>query len=226
MIPIRILITAGPTIEPIDPIRFISNLSTGLLGYEVAKEAKKRHYKVTLITGPTHIAPPSKIKLLRIENARELQRELIKELKKNDVLIMASAVSDYRPASFSKKKIKSNKMLTLKLAANPDILGSIPKKERKNKILIGFALETENLLKNAVKKAKAKGLDLIIANRISKKNVPFGMGPKTVYVIDRKGNKDKLEKASKSKIAGAILDRVNELCYTRNWYSYEAGKIK
>ena len=226
MIPIRILITAGPTIEPIDPIRFISNRSTGLLGHEVAKEAKKRRYNVTLITGPTHITPPSKIQLLRVETARELQRALIRELKKNDVLIMASAVADYRPVSFSKKKIKSNKILTLKLAANPDILGSIPKKARKNKILIGFALETENLLKNAAKKVKTKGLDLIIANRISKKNAPFGMGPKTVYMIDRKGNKAKLEKASKRKIAGAILDRVNELCYTRKWYSYEAGKIK
>jgi len=212
----RILITTGPTVEPIDPVRFISNRSTGLMGYELAKQARKRKYKVTLISGRSSLKPPRGIKCLEIETARQLYEAVHRELKKNDVLIMSSAVSDFRPVHFLRNKIKSRKTLSLKLVKNPDILGSISKKERKNKIIIGFSLETRDLLKNASKKLKIKHLDLIVANKAGRKNLPFGGGAKTVYLLDRFGRRKKLEKITKARIAGAILDTVGELCYTPN----------
>ena len=214
--PPRILITAGPTREPIDPIRFISNRATGLLGYELAKLARKKKYKVTLISGPSGIMPSKGIKFLQIETARQLYRKIHSELKKSDILVMSSAVSDFRLASFSKNKIKSETSLTLKLVKNPDILKSISKKERKNKIIIGFSLETKDLLKNAAKKLKLKNLDLIVANKLDKDNMPFGKGAKTVYLLDRFGCRKKLEKVTKTRIARAILDSIEELCYTSN----------
>jgi len=129
---------------------------------------------------------------------------------------MSSAVSDFRPGSFSPKKIKSKKRLTLRLAKNADILGSIRQKERKDKVLVGFALETEDLIKNASGKLKKKRLDLIAANRIGPGNMPFGRGRKAVYLLDKLGLRKKLEKTTKARIARAILDTVEELCYTSN----------
>ena len=212
----RILITAGPTVEPIDPVRFISNRSTGLMGYELASEARRRKYKVTLISGRVCIRPAKGVKFLCIDSARQLYEKVRRELKRNDILVMSSAVSDFRPAVFLKSKIKSRKALTLKLVENPDILGSISEGERKNKIIVGFCLETEDLLKNASKKLKIKGLDLIIANKVDRRNVPFGKGAKTVYLLDRFGRRKKLEKVTKARIASAILDTIGELCYTPN----------
>lgn len=212
----RILITAGPTVEPIDPVRFISNRSTGLAGYELARLAKKRRYRVTLISGPANIRPPEGVRFLRIETARQLYRKVHQELKKNDILVMSSAVSDFRPLFFSRNKIKSRKTLLLKLIKNEDILGSISKREHRGKIIVGFSLETQDLLKNAAKKLKAKNLDLIIANKSDRQNVPFGTGAKTVYLLDRSGRKKKLQKATKIHIAAAILDTIDRLCYTPN----------
>jgi len=211
---LRILITAGPTIEPIDPVRVISNRSTGLFGYELAREAKKRKYKVTLISGPTNMTPPAGVKVLYRDTARSLRDTLIAFLAKSDILIMASAVSDFRPACLERKKLKSRKTITLKLIRNPDILMSIPAKMRKNKFLVGFSLETENLLKNAAKKLKKKHLDLIIANKAGRSNIPFGSGRKTVYIVDKCGVRKKLQNLTKARAAGVILDTIEELCYT------------
>ena len=214
----KILITAGPTIEFIDPVRVISNLSTGHMGYEFAKEAKKRKHKTTLITGPVRISPPKGIKVIKIQTAKELQAKTRSELKKNDILIMASAVCDFKPSSFSKKKIKSKKLLSLRLKKNPDILKDLTKKERKDKVIVGFALESSNLVKNATKKMKDKALDLIVANKINKGNNPFGKGQKTVYVIGGLTKLKKLKNTSKAKIAAGVLDTVKELCYTPERY--------
>lgn len=186
------------------------------MGYELARLAKKRKYKVTLITGPATIKPFKGIKVLRIETARELERQVRRELKRNDILVMSSAVSDFRPASFSRDKIKSRKTVTLKFVKNPDILGSISGKERKKKTIVGFSLETRDLLRNAAKKLKLKDLDLIVANKADRHNVPFGGGKKSVYLLDKFGRRKKLEKVSKSRIARAILDTIEELCYTPN----------
>lgn len=216
MNPLRILITAGPTVEPIDPVRFISNRSTGYMGYELARLAGKRKHKVTLISGPTGIRPPDGIRFLRVETTRQLCRKVFEEIKKANVLVMSSAVSDFRPDTFLKSKIKSRKNIKLKLIRNPDILSSVSRKWRKNKIMVGFSLETENLLKNAAKKMKNKHLDLIIANKADRSNIPFGRGRKTVYLLDKYGHRKKLKKVTKTRIAGAILDTVEELCYTSN----------
>ena len=212
----RILITAGPTIEPIDPVRFISNRSTGYMGYELARQAGKRGYKVTLISGPSIFKAPSGIKLIQIETTRQLCKKVHTELKKSDILIMSSAVSDFRTRSALKNKIKSKTKIALKLIKNPDILKSITKKERKNKIIAGFSLETENLLANALTKLRKKRLDLIVANKSDSKNIPFGKGAKTVYLLDKLGRRKKLQKLSKTRIARAILDTMEELCYTPN----------
>jgi len=213
----KILITAGPTREPIDPVRFLSNISTGYMGYELARLASRRKtYDITLISGPTDFKPPASVKFIRIETAIQLYKNVHRELKKNDILIMTSAVSDFRPAVVYKKKIKKEKVLTLKLVKNPDILGSISKKERKGKIIIGFALETDNILASARKKLKNKKLDLLIANKLDRQNVPFGKGPKDVYLLDRQGRVKKLKKVTKIFIARAILDTLEQLCYTPN----------
>lgn len=211
-----ILITAGPTIEPIDPVRFISNRSTGYMGYELAKAARKRRYKVTLISGPTGIKPPSGIRFFRVETTLELHEKIKEKLGEADVLIMASAVSDFKALSFSSEKIKSKKHLTLKFAKNPDILKSITKKMRKNRIIVGFSLETTGLLKNSLQKLQSKKLDLIIANKAGGENKPFGKGKKTVFILDRHGCRKSLTGATKPQIARAILDTVEELCYTPN----------
>lgn len=186
------------------------------MGYELARSAKKRGYKTTLIIGPVKIDPLNGVRLLRVETGRELYETVRKELKKADILIMASAVSDFRPARFSKGKIKRNKELTLRLVRNPDILKSIAKKARKNKIIVGFSLETRGLLKNSFKKLRDKKLDLIVANKAGRDNAPFGEGMKTVYLLDKYGRIRKLENTTKKTIARAILDTVNELCYTPN----------
>ncbi len=211
---LKILITAGPTIEYIDPVRFISNLSTGKMGYEIAKATRRRKLKAILISGPTAIVPPHGVKVIKVNTASEMQKEVKKELKKVDVLIMASAVCDFKPAVFSVKKLKSNKKKTLKLIQNPDILKSLSKKERLKKIIVGFALETNNLILNARRKMNQKGMDVVVANKVSKTCSPFGKGAKDIVLIDRFGNVKKLYKMEKSAIASAILDTIEELCYT------------
>jgi phosphopantothenoylcysteine decarboxylase/phosphopantothenate--cysteine ligase len=211
---LRIIITAGPTIEPIDPVRFISNRSTGTMGYELAKEARRKKHDVTLIMGRSAVLPPRGVKFLRAEKAADMQRALYKYLKKADCVIMAAAVSDFRPASFSGRKIKSRSGLNLRLVKNPDILGSIPEKTRMDKVLVGFAMETERLLQNALRKLKEKRLDLIVANKISRFRTPFGKSLTTVYLLDGDSPPQKLKNLPKSAIARAILDRVERLCYT------------
>ena len=219
MNPLKILITAGPTVEFIDPVRFISNLSTGHMGNELAKVSKKRNKKVTLVSGLTNTERTSGIKHISVVTANDMQKVIKKELKKNNVLIMASAVADFKPKSFSKRKVKSKSAFNLKLTNNTDILKSLSKKDRKNKIIVGFALETENLIENARKKLKDKAIDLIVANKVTKKKSPFGKGKKEVYLIDRAGKQRCLKNVTKSVIARAILDRVEELCYTSDKYA-------
>jgi phosphopantothenoylcysteine decarboxylase/phosphopantothenate--cysteine ligase len=186
------------------------------MGYELAGEAKKRGYRVTLISGPSPLKPPAGVRFLSIETARQLHEKVQRELKNADILVMASAVSDFRPAAFSKKKIKSRRRWALGLVRNPDILKAITRKARRNKIIVGFSLETNNLLRNSLRKLRDKKLDLIVANKCGRRNVPFGKGPSTVYLLKRPGQAKTLRKATKKRIAGAILDTIKELCYTPN----------
>ncbi|MGB9677522.1 MAG: phosphopantothenoylcysteine decarboxylase, partial [Candidatus Ratteibacteria bacterium] len=161
---IKVLISAGPTREYIDPVRFISNSSTGKMGYLIAEYAKKIGFDVILVSGPTYLRPPEGIKLIKVETAREMQKEILKNFPKADILIMSAAVSDWRPYRKFKNKIKRKKEWILKLVPNPDILKSVAKIKKENQKIVGFALETENIIKNAIKKLKEKKLDLIIGN--------------------------------------------------------------
>ena len=174
------------------------------MGYEIAKEAIKRHYKVTLITGPTSIEPPLKAKIIRIETAKEMEGAVLREIKKADCLIMAAAVSDFRVKATRRHKIKKEKTLMLKLVKNKDILKSISRCKLKAKV--GFALESNNLFKNARQKLIKKDLDLIIANKVDKQNAPFGKGKKDFILVKRKGNPLYLRNKTKREVSCAILD--------------------
>lgn len=202
----NLLITAGPTREAIDPIRFLSNRSTGEIGYELAKKAEKRGYNVTLISGPTALKRPDKIKFIVVETAKEMLIAVKKHIKKASCLIMSAAVADFRPKTSCKSKIKKGKGLNLELVKNPDILTSI--KKTKIKYKVGFALESDNSIKNAKEKLKKKGLDLIIVNAITKNNDPFGKGKKEISFLSKDGTEKKYKKKDKKEIASAILDTI------------------
>jgi phosphopantothenoylcysteine decarboxylase/phosphopantothenate--cysteine ligase len=211
---IRILISAGPTREPIDPVRFISNYSTGTLGFQMASLAKKRGHEVTLVSGPTYLKKPAGVRIKRIETALEMKKVLLKEFKKNDCLIMNVAVCDYRPFRISKRKIKkANRIFNLKLIRNPDILKELSR-YKKDKLLIGFAIETQNLSKNALRKLKEKNLDLIVASEINQINWPFGWGKISAYIFDSEGQCQKMTNVTKTELSQKLLDRVEGLWYT------------
>lgn len=211
---IKIVVTAGPTREPIDPVRFISNYSTGVLGYTIAEEAKKRGHEVVLISGPTSLKQPKAIKIINIETAVQMQEALVREFKDSNCLIMNAAVCDYKPLKFSKNKLKKdNDSIDIKFIENPDILKSISKIKR-NKLLAGFALETENVERNAVLKLKEKNLDLIIASKVDTRHVPFGRAKISPYIIDKYGKREKASNITKRELAGKLLDRIEGLWYT------------
>ncbi|MBI4846054.1 MAG: phosphopantothenoylcysteine decarboxylase [Candidatus Omnitrophica bacterium] len=209
----KILITAGPTREFIDPVRFISNPSTGAIGYAIAGIAAKKGKEVILLSGPTYLKPPPNVKIFYFESALDLEKLAGKYFKWADCFISSAAVSDFRPRLKEKEKIKKkNGINSLLLVENPDILKSLAAK-KKDKILVGFALETENLLKNALLKLREKNLDLIVANKLSSAHSPFGTARVNAYIIDRRGCK-KYDAVNKVKLARIILDRVEQICYS------------
>lgn len=212
---IRIIVTAGPTIEPIDPVRFISNRSTGIMGYKIAEEALHRGHRVTLISGPVKITPPKVHKFISIETADELLAVLKKEIKKADCLVMSAAVSDFRARKIYNKKIKRKNRLPITLLPNKDILRELAK-DKKRKLFVGFSLETENLIGNSRLKLKNKNLDLIAANSFKKYHNPFGNNKLDVYLIDKNGDITKIKKRSKDFIAHILLDKIEELWYSKN----------
>lgn len=207
---LNIIVTAGPTREPIDPVRYISNYSTGTMGYAIAAQAKKRNHNVVLISGPCAIQKPKGVKVVDIETASELKNTINKFYNWADCVIMASAVSDFKIKRQAKSKIKTKKHLCLQLIKNSDILKELGK-NKKGKILVGFALESENLLKNALWKLEEKNLDMVVANKVGK-NMPFGAGKTTILIIDRLGNTDKLSNIDKRKAAFILLDKIQGLC--------------
>ncbi len=207
-----ILITAGPTIEPIDPIRYLSNYSTGRMGYELAKAAKQKGHRVILISGPTRLSPPKGVRLVPVKTARNMKKEVFKFFKGTDCVIMAAAVSDFRPVVRSKSKIKklSRESFSLKLKRNPDILSGLARIKGR-RILVGYSLETDNPIKNAKKKLKSKNLDIIVVNQAGKRVDPFGPGAKDIAIIDNRNNIKKLKSASKARIAYILLDKLETL---------------
>jgi len=207
-----ILITAGPTVEPLDPVRFLSNYSTGEMGFELARAAKKRNYRVVLISGPTPLAPPAGVRFIRVKRALDMKREVFKAFRNADCVVMAAAVSDFRPVLASKRKIKksSRKIVYLKLKRNPDILAAMGRKKGDH-LLVGFSLETDKPIEHAKKKLKSKNLDMIVVSKAGKGLDPFGPGAKDVVIIDRSGKIKPVKGASKNRIARLVLDHIEAL---------------
>jgi len=216
MNPMKILVTAGPTKEPIDPVRFISNHSTGVMGYAIAATAKARKHKVVLISGPTNILSPKGIRVSSVTTADEMLIAVKKHLKQVDCVIMSAAVSDYKPKKYNKKKLKrTNKIDKIALTKNPDILLWLGK-HKKNKFLVGFCMETENLLQNAKKKLHKKSLDLIVANKVNKEKSAFGKEKTSVLLIDSQQSPIQIKNSTKAQIAGILLDKIEQLWYNKN----------
>jgi len=208
----KIIITAGPTVEALDPMRYITNRSTGKMGYSIAKEAIKRGAEVTLISGPTKLEPPKNLKnLIKIESAEEMYEAVINNLDENDVVIKSAAVADYKPKEYSSRKIKkSDEDLVIRLDRNKDIAYEIGK-VKKDKILVGFAAETNDLIENATKKVKKKNLDFIVANDLTKEGAGFGVDTNIVKIIDKEGTIIEYPIMTKDEVANVILDKVKDL---------------
>lgn len=204
-----VLVTAGPTREALDPVRFISNRSSGKMGYAIADVALGRGAEVILITGPTNLTPPNKAKVINVESALQMYDAVMSNAQKADVIIMSAAVSDYRPKEVSRQKIKRDKgEITLVLQENPDILAELGKNKKDGQIIIGFSMETENLLENSIKKLKKKNADYIVANDLSKEGAGFGTDTNIVTIISSDGKIKELPLMSKYDVANAILDLV------------------
>jgi len=204
----KILITAGGTREPIDPIRYLGNRSSGKMGYALAEVANEFGASVTLISAPTYLQPPVGVKTIFVETAHQMRDEVLKAFPKVDIVISAAAVADFSPQQVSNQKIKkTTKDLTLKLDKTTDILAELGQKKG-NKILIGFAAESENLIPNAKKKLKDKNLDLILANDIK---TGFGTDTIQVTMITKNGRYEELPLLPKKETAIRILKKINKL---------------
>jgi phosphopantothenoylcysteine decarboxylase/phosphopantothenate--cysteine ligase len=204
----HIVVTAGGTQEPIDPVRYLSNRSSGKMGYALAEAARDRGAEVTLITAPASLSEPAGINVIRVGTAEEMRQAVENASPRADALIMAAAVADYRPIKAAKDKIKKGKAgLTLELECTPDILGSV----KGNFIKVGFAAESSNLVENAREKLKQKQLDFIVANDITASDSGFGTDTNRVTIIDRKGKIDSLPLLPKREVAERVLDEVAAL---------------
>lgn len=204
----RVLVTAGPTREPVDPVRFVSNYSSGKMGYAIAEAAARRGAAVTLVSGPTELPDPANLQTIRIQTAQEMLDAVIGRLPEADIVIAAAAVADYRPAKQSKSKLKKqNDWLQLELERTEDILKTIGESKGR-RVLVGFAAETDNLLENAQRKLDEKNLDLIVANDVTDPGGVFGSETNVVTFLPRKGDCVSLPRMSKREIANAILDYI------------------
>ena len=204
----RVLVTAGPTRESIDPVRFLSNRSSGKMGFSIAESAKNMGADVTLVSGPVNLEDPSQIELYKIESADEMLKKLLDLIKKNDFdyIFMSAAVSDYYANKTTQKMKRQNKTINLELHKNPDILKSI--KKITQAIIIGFALETNNGEREAIKKLKNKGIDYIVLNYANEKNAGFDVNTNHVYIFDKKENKIELSLDRKDRIAKKIIETI------------------
>ena len=206
---IRFLITAGPTHEAIDPVRYLSNPSSGKMGYALAEQVMARGGEAILISGPTNLKPPLGVDFKPCKKADEMNCLVQEHLKECDVLVMAAAVGDFAAENLEKEKIKKqgDKGLTLKLVATKDILLEVAKRNL-GKVIVGFAAETQNLVESALEKLKKKNLDLIVANDISSPGIGFQSDSNKVTIIDREQNIENLPLKSKHEIADLLLDRI------------------
>ena len=204
----KILITAGPTREPIDPVRFISNPSSGKMGFAVARAAEYRGAKVTLITGPTNLLDPNNVAVIRVNTAKEMTLAVLDNFENYDIIIKTAAVSDYRPKDYAEQKLKKdNDELVLSLERTQDILKEISR-IKKEQVLVGFAAETEHLERHAEQKMAEKKLDIIVGNIVGHPDTGFGADTNTVTLFYKGGTKENLPKMPKDDVANLLLDRI------------------
>ncbi|MGB9696507.1 MAG: bifunctional phosphopantothenoylcysteine decarboxylase/phosphopantothenate--cysteine ligase CoaBC [Ignavibacteria bacterium] len=204
----KVLITAGPTREPIDPVRYISNYSSGKMGYSLAQAAAERGAEVTLISGPTNLEPPLKVNLIKVTTAEEMFQAVRLNFSDKDLIVMSAAVADFKVKNISEKKIKKSSQKTnyiLELDKTPDILGFLGEHKKKF-ALVGFALETDNELENAKEKLKRKNLDFIVLNSLRDKEAGFEKDTNVITILSRSGEVEKYNVMSKYKVANVILD--------------------
>jgi len=207
----KILVTAGGTVEAIDPVRYIGNRSSGRMGYEIAKSAVNAGAEVVLISGKSELEPPNGLKFVKVESAVEMREEVLREFDSVDAVIMSAAVADYRVKNPAAQKIKkSTDTLTLELVKNPDILRELGGL-KKSQVLVGFAAETQNVLDYARKKLVEKNLDFIVANDVTAAGAGFGTATNIASVIHRGGNVENFPKMSKAELAEKIIARLSEI---------------
>lgn len=209
---LRVLVTAGPTVERIDPVRYITNDSSGKMGYAIAEAARKRGAEVTLVTGPVHIAPPQGVQVVPITSTQDLLDAMMEHCQEQDVIIQAAAPADYRMETVAQQKIKkqSGDTLTLTLVENPDVAKAVGERKRPGQTLVGFAAETQLVRENAQKKLQSKHLDLIVANDVTAPGAGFGVDTNIVTFITQ-ATETALPQMSKRDVADWILDKVLEI---------------
>ena len=210
MPPLKCLISAGPTREWIDPVRFISNPSSGKMGYALAKEARDMGFDVCLVSGPVELSKPEGVEVIEVESALSMKKAIDEKFNFYDWVIMTAAVCDHRPKSRNKIKIPKDQFPeNLLMSRNPDILKELGEKKRENQVLVGFAAETHMVLESAHKKLRQKKLDWIVANDVSKTNQGFSSDQNEVTLINSDGLENQISRADKSVIAKAILHAIH-----------------
>jgi len=204
----KLVVTAGGTREPIDPVRYVSNYSSGKMGYAVAEAARDRGAEVVLVSAPTALPSPYGVRLEPVQRAAEMRDAVVRECRDSQALVMAAAVADYQPSATAEQKMKRRaKTLALELTRTPDVLAEAGK----GFVRVGFAAESENLVANARRKLENKGLDLIVANDITGPESPFDSDTNRVVILDRAGGEERLPVMTKYEVAQRILDRVVQL---------------
>jgi phosphopantothenoylcysteine decarboxylase / phosphopantothenate---cysteine ligase len=204
----RIIVTAGPNAEPIDPVRFITNRSTGKMGFAMARVAWRRGADVTLVSGPTSLPPPRGVRVCAVRTALEMQQAIMSSYGSATMVISAAAIADYRPAHVAPQKIKKQEGdFSIELTRNPDILAGLSQ-QKGNRLLVGFATETENVLQNAVRKLQKKNLDMIVANDVTQEGAGFAHDTNIVTLIDRSERMETLPLMSKDEVAHTVYDRL------------------
>ena len=203
----RVVVTAGPTREPIDPVRYISNRSSGRMGYALAAAAGRRGAHVTLVSGPTALTPPPVV-FVPVQTAEEMREAVLQHADRASIVIKAAAVADYRVQRPADQKIKGKRDLTLELTPNPDILAEVAARTAGASFIVGFAAETHDIVEHARAKLAAKGIDLLVANDVSRRDIGFDAEDNEVLLIDRWGGDRALPRMPKAAVADAILDEI------------------
>lgn len=209
---LKVLVTAGATHEPMDPVRYITNRSTGKMGYAVAKQARIRGAAVRLVSGPTSLPVPRGVEVDKVTTAMEMREAVLRHVSGTDIVVMAAAVSDYRPHAVEKQKIKKGpETVAVELDRNPDILAELGSRKDKNRVLVGFAAETDQLLANAEKKLRDKNLDMIVANDVSREDAGFAVDTNEVKILLRDGKIETPPLMKKEEVADLVLDWARSL---------------